>query len=131
VREIEARLVDAARSWDDKLKQALVEHLGEARGAQLSKKYSTAFDAGYQEAYSAKTAVHDIDRIEEALQTGKLGMNLYRSIEAGGDALSFKIYNAGDPIALSDILPRLENMGLKVVSEEPFEVHPEGVGRPV
>ncbi|MEX2616367.1 MAG: NAD-glutamate dehydrogenase [Alphaproteobacteria bacterium] len=130
-REIEARLVDAARSWEDKLKQALVEHLGEARGAQLSKIYSTAFDAGYQESYSAKTAVYDIERIEEALASGKLGMNLYRPIEASENALSFKVYNAGDPIALSDILPRLENMGLKVVSEEPSEVNPDGVGRPV
>jgi glutamate dehydrogenase len=129
--EIEARLVEAARSWEDKLKQALSEHLGKARGSQMFRKYGGAFAVGYRETYSAKTAVYDIERIDDAIETGTLGLNLYRPIEAAENALSFKIYNAGDPIALSDILPRLENMGLKVVSETPCTVTPAGVDRPV
>jgi len=129
--EIEARLVSAARSWEDHLKQALVDHRGEAIGSELNRKYGSAFPVGYRESNSGKTAVHDIDQIETAIASGRLGMNLYRPIEAEDNSLSFKIYNAGDPIALSDILPRLENMGLKVVDETPTVVCPDGVQNPI
>ncbi len=130
-KEIEGRLEDAARTWQDRLAQALIENLGEARGNQLLKKYADAFPTGYRESYSAQTAVFDIARIEEAFDSGALGMNLYRPIEAEENELSFKIYNVGDPIALSDIMPRLENMGLKVFRETPADIRPAGMEQPV
>ncbi|MBV9521752.1 MAG: NAD-glutamate dehydrogenase, partial [Alphaproteobacteria bacterium] len=50
-----------------------------------------------------------------------LGMKLYRDpAQSGG--LGFKIYHAGSPVALSDVLPMLENMGLKVIGEVPHEI---------
>ena len=130
-KEIEDRLRDAARTWQDRLEQALIENLGEARGNLLFKKYRDAFPTGYLESYSAQTAVFDIARIEEAFDSQTLGMNLYRPIEAEENELSFKTYNVGEPIALSDILPRLENMGLKVIRETPADISPAGVERPV
>jgi glutamate dehydrogenase len=131
IKEIEGRLTDAARTWQDRLSQVLVENLGEAKGNQLFKKFADAFPTGYRESYTAQTAVSDIARIEEASQSGTLGMNLYRPIEAEENELSFKIYNAGEPIALSDILPRLENMGLKVFRETPADIHTAGAEQPV
>ena len=130
IKEIEARLRDAARTWQDRLEQAMIENLGEAQGNLLFKKYRDAFPTGYRETYSAQTAVFDIARIEESYESQSLGMNLYRPIEADENELSFKIYNVGDPIALSDILPRLENMGLKVVRETPADIAPVGAERP-
>lgn len=130
-KEIEDRLRDSARTWQDRLAQALIENLGEARGNLLFKKYREAFPTGYRESHSAQTAVFDIARIEEAFDSQTLGMNLYRPIEADENELSFKIYNVGAPIALSDILPRLENMGLKVVRETPADILPDGAEQPV
>src|SRR5690606_29143834 len=43
--------------------------------------------------------------------------------------LRFKLYQAGAPVPLSDALPVLENMGLRAVSEIPYEVHFKGDGR--
>ena len=45
---------------------------------------------------------------------------------AAGDAqgrLLLRILQAGDPISISDILPMLENFGLRVVAEHPYQVH--------
>lgn len=131
VKEIEDRLREVARSWQDRLGQALVETLGEARGNQLLRKYGEAFSTSYRETYSAQTAVFDIARFEEAHENRALGMNLYRPLEAEENELSFKIYNVGDSIALSDIMPPLENMGLKVIRETPFGVRPDGGDHPV
>src|SRR6185312_15776259 len=38
----------------------------------------------------------------------------------------FKLYRAGDPIPLADVLPVLDNMGLKALSEEGFALTPIG-----
>ena len=43
---IEARLLEAILSWQDRLKSALLEHLGEERGSDLFQAYGDAFPAG-------------------------------------------------------------------------------------
>ena len=40
--------------------------------------------------------------------------------------LAFKLLRSGRPVLLSDVLPLLENMGVKVIDERPFEVRPKG-----
>ncbi len=124
VKEIEARLQEATRSWADRLQEALVEAHGEERGNALFRRYGEAFPTAYREAFTAQAAVFDLRRIEKVLESGRLGMNLYHPIEAADDELRFKIYNRGHPVPLSDVLPVLENMGLTVVSEVPYEVAP-------
>src|SRR3546814_12700443 len=88
-----------------------------------------AFPTSYREEFPVPTAVADIDRIEETLRTGELGMNLYRPLEAEDNRLRFKLYQVGAPVPLSDALPVLENMGLRAISEIPYEVHFQGDGR--
>ena len=122
--DIEATLLESARSWADKLRDALVEAKGEEAGLRLDHRYAGAFSQGYRERHTPGTAVFDIDMIEQTVETGDLGMHLYRPIEGHEDELRLKLYRAGEPIPLSDVLPTLENMGLKVISEEPFEVTP-------
>jgi glutamate dehydrogenase len=130
-REIEMRLVEAGRSWGDKLKRALIEAGGEEAGLQRFVRYEEAFPVAYTEAFSAHAAVYDIGCVDRVLETGELGMNLYHPIEAGEDAFRFKIYHPGDPVALSDVLPMLENMGLKVLGEDSYGVAPTGAERTV
>ena len=42
------------------------------------------------------------------------------------DHLAFKLLRSGRPILLSDVLPLLENMGVRVSDERPYEVRPQG-----
>ncbi|MFZ5791330.1 MAG: NAD-glutamate dehydrogenase [Pseudomonadota bacterium] len=129
--DLEAKLVEAGRSWSDYLQEALIEAKGEEKGLALLRRYADAFPLGYRERFNAHAAVFDIDRIERAIQRNRLTMNLYRPAEAAANELRFKIYNAADQIALSDVLPMLEHMGLKVISEMPYLVQPAGHARPV
>ncbi len=119
---VEASLIEAARSWADKLQTALVEAKGEAKALRLVARYGAAFSEGYQELHSADAAVFDIDRIEETLASGRLGVNLYRPLEAADHELRFKIYNPGGPVQLADVMPVLDNTGLKVNSVMPHDV---------
>jgi glutamate dehydrogenase len=129
--ELEAVLVEATRSWRDHLQSALTDAKGEAQGLELLQRYGDAFPVAYRERFPAQVAVFDIDRIEQALQGQTVTLNLYRPIESPPEELRLKIYNAGEQLALSEILPMLEHMGLKVIGEIPFTVKPAGTDRTV
>ena len=122
VAALERDLVDASRSWDDDLRDALVEHVGEERGKRLHDIYRSKFSGAYCESFVAKAAVADITIIETLSNPADLALNMYRPIEAPANTVRFKIYHAGSALALSDCLPMLENMGLKVVEERPYEI---------
>ncbi len=123
---LEADLAEASRSWTQRLEGALVAERGQEGGLRVARRFGKAFPLGYQERLGEAVAVQDIARIEEALETGGLAMNLYRPPGAGPHSLHFKLYVTGQPVPLSDVLPMLENMGAKVIGEAPHEVRPEG-----
>ncbi len=118
--QVEARLADAARSWSDHLRDALLDRHGEAVGLKLYRRYANAFPPGYQASQSAQAAVVDMDRIEQA--GGALALNLYQPLEAADHQAAFKLYHPGTTVPLSDVLPVLENLGFRVISEVPHEL---------
>ncbi|NIA71020.1 NAD-glutamate dehydrogenase [Pelagibius litoralis] len=120
--KLEQDLVQASRSWSDLLEEALVAELGEQRGLRRRVRYERAFPPSYQRHFDSTTAVFDIERIEEALNSNDLAMNLYRPDDGPEELLHFKIYILDNPVPLSDILPMLENMGLRVIGEIPFDI---------
>ena len=126
VRELEAALAAAARRWDDDLKEALIEALGEARGNELFRRFGGAFPAGYREEFTARAAVPDIEMMARLSEAQPLAMSLYRPLEAEPGTLRFKLFHLGAPVTLSDSLPMLEHMGLKVIDERPHRVSPPG-----
>jgi len=117
---IEAQLVAVSREWTDDLADALIESQGEGRGSALFQRYRRAFPAGYRDAFDARVAVADLERIVRLGADGAIAMSLYRRVNAPEDLVHFKVYHAGDPVPMSDILPMLENMGLRVIEETPF-----------
>src|SRR5258706_2478205 len=104
VREIENRLAQAVRRWEDDLYDQLIAHAGEERGNELMLSFGRAFPAGYRENYSARAAVHDIDLAERA-QSDDLQMSLYLPLEAPPGSLRIKVLRAGQPVPLSRSLP--------------------------
>src|SRR5207253_3211212 len=63
VRAVEARLVAAARRWEDDLEDALIESLGEARGNALFRHFGAAFPAGLPRVW-----MHDLGLLAVARQ---------------------------------------------------------------
>lgn len=119
---LEKKLVDAGRSWTDNLRDALVEHYGEEKGNELFKLYGSAFQAGYCENFTARMAVVDIEYFETLSSDKILAMSLYRPLEEPEDSIRFKLFRIGATIPLSDVVPILEKMGLRIISERPYEI---------
>jgi glutamate dehydrogenase len=122
-RMLQRRLIDAGRSWQDDLRDALVEHYGEEQGNELLKRYGHAFPASYCENFTARMAVVDTEYFETLSDDTMLAMSLYRPLEEPEDSIRFKLFRRGATIPLSDVVPILENMGLRIISERPYELH--------
>lgn len=122
VKAIEAKLAEAARSWQDELRSSLLEQYGEEQGNELISKYLNIFPASYRDNFLVRSAMSDIEYIEKLSPTHTLEMNFYRPIDDPSVNLRFKLIQRKDPIVLSDVLPVLENMGLRVIDEWPQEL---------
>jgi glutamate dehydrogenase len=120
-REIELLLVAATRSWTDDLEAALTDEFGEEEASRYLRQYGEAFPTGYRAEWVARSAIADIKRIEELAKPDGLSMNLYRPLENPA-MIRAKLYRSGGELALSDMLPMFENMGVEVNDERPYEL---------
>lgn len=130
LKALENKLIEAGRTWQDDLRDALVDHCGEERGNELLKRYDNAFPWSYREAFEARIGVVDIEYIETLSDKKPLAMSLYRPLEDTEDTIRFKLFRIGATIPLSDVVPILEKMGLRIISERPYEITPK-FGTPV
>ena len=121
---VEQRIVEASRTWEDNLQEALVDQYGEEQGNRYFNEFHGAFPSSYKDHFSPRTACFDIKHAEAARDNDALEMNLYRPLTQTENTVNFKLFSHNGFIAPSDILPVLENMGLKVVGEHPYEIKP-------
>ncbi|WP_069766599.1 NAD-glutamate dehydrogenase [Streptomyces sp. LUP47B] len=119
---IEARLVEAARSWADGWTEALNAELGEERAAELSRRYGTAFPEGYKADHTPRSAVADLVQLERLGEENDFALSLYEPVGAAPEERRFKIYRKGDAISLSAVLPVLSRLGVEVTDERPYEL---------
>src|SRR5499427_5190634 len=125
---IEHRIGEAALTWYDRLRQVLIERRGEAAGLALASRYRHGFPLGYQEDVTPEEALGDL-RVLEALreQPRALQLSLHRPAGQKPQRVHLRIVRLTDPVPISDVLPMLENFGLRVISERPYELAwPEG-----
>lgn len=119
---IEARLVEAARSWADGFGEALNAECGEERAAELLRSYGNAFPEGYKADHSPRAAVADLVHLEQLTEEQAFALSLYEPVGAAPDERRFKIYRKGASVSLSAVLPVLSRLGVEVVDERPYEL---------
>ncbi|MGW3340877.1 NAD-glutamate dehydrogenase [Streptomyces sp. NPDC001009] len=121
---IEARLVEATRSWSDGFAEALNAECGEERAAELLRRYNNAFTEGYKADHSPRSAVADLVHLERLSndKDNDFSLSLYEPVGAAPGERRFKIYRKGDAVSLSAVLPVLNRLGVEVVDERPYEL---------
>ncbi len=122
---ITAEINQVAYSWEDELRDAILETRGEVEGNALLRAYNDGFSVGYKEAFSPLTAVADIERMQQLSETTPLSMVFYQPVVDDG-LLHFKVFHRGDSLPLSDLIPIMENLGLKVLGEHPYRIQRDG-----
>ncbi|WP_293906538.1 NAD-glutamate dehydrogenase [Phenylobacterium sp.] len=127
LRKLEAQITEAARTWEDRFNATVRAGGGDpdAMAATVAK-YRDAFPAGYRDRFNAAQALEDVAVIEGFGPDQTLCARAYRTAADGPLQFRLKLYRRIVPAALADVLPILENMGLKALAEAGFAIAPEG-----
>ena len=122
--ELEARIVEATRSWDDDLQAVL--HRGERRGGRARR--SSAATARRSRPPTARTCSRA--RRSPTCSGSRRWRATTRSTSASTGrsrrrpaTLRCKLYRRGERVSLSDVLPMFESLGLTVTDERPVPGH--------
>jgi len=119
VAALEARLAEAGRLWIDRVEAAAEEAFGEGEAHRRLSRLR-AFPVDYQARTSPQQAIADLAPIENVLAGSPLEASLHPRV---GEAVpGLRLYRRGGPVVLSDILPILENLGLRIIAEEPYRI---------
>ncbi|MFG0379718.1 NAD-glutamate dehydrogenase [Pseudomonas sp. zbq_18] len=122
---IEKEVVQACRSWKDDYASLVVESFGEAQGTQVLADFPQGFPAGYRERFAPHSAVVDMQHLFSLSDSRQLVMSFYQPLAQSESQLHCKLYHADTPLPLSDVLPILENLGLRVLGEFPYKLRRE------
>ncbi len=118
---LEQRLVEVARTWSDRLGDALRSTHGEEAGDRLMDRFGRAFPTAYEETFTVNQGLADVAHLDQLGDGHGTSVALYRPADAPDDVRRFKLFRV-DPLSLTDILPIFTHMGVEVVDEQPFEV---------
>ena len=124
VKEIENNIIELTKTWSDRLAASITAAHGEALGKTLERKYTNAFSRSYMEHNLPSAALVDIGKLEQLDDKHTLDMLFYRPQEEQADSqvVKLKLFHRAEPIHLSDVLPMLENFGLRVIDESPYKI---------
>jgi len=122
VRSLEKKIVHALLSWNEELRNILVQKQGEEAGLKAARTIGEMFPSAYMEDVSPWVAAFDVEKIALLKESDDLQLSLYRPRSKKTGIIRFKVFRLGRSIPLSDVLPMLEDLGLHIVSERPYEV---------
>jgi glutamate dehydrogenase len=124
IKRIEQRIENAVISWRDHLRVQLIDRFGQDEGFGLFREYGESFSPAYEDDTDPRIACLDVKRMDGLLK-GEHENFLLLHQPAGADAstLHFRTFRKGEPLALSRVLPLLEDLGTEVYAERPYPVN--------
>lgn len=108
-------------TWNESLQSRLSTEFDCNQTVALINRYSAHFPTSYQERCSVDEAIVDVKHMNALNQKQPFRVAFYRSHQ-NNNHLRLKLFQFNNPIALSDVLPMLENLGLRTLNEYPYEL---------
>jgi glutamate dehydrogenase len=118
---LEREVVEATRTWDEDLVEALRADVGDEAGGRLIGLYGKAFPEAYKEDVYPRVAVTDIRRIEMLDSDDAVEVGLHQEPGCPPDERRFKLYRRG-PLTLTRVLPMFTHLGVEITDERPYEI---------
>jgi glutamate dehydrogenase len=116
LRELELDLIALTRTWEDGVRERLVERFGRARGNELAARWGPRFPEYYRASIDPSMVIGDVENLDRLEQGGEpfvVGMQN----EPGRTRVA--LYKTGGKVELGEAMPTLEDLGLRVVEEVP------------
>jgi glutamate dehydrogenase len=126
VNTLEREVTDLTRTWEDELFEKLAGSKGDSEARKLFERYNKTFSDAYKADTSASTTLRDIEQLER-LADAPYCVDILNVLDS--DTTQVKIYHHNRSLVLSDVMPVLENLGLRVIEQisYPLEDSPNGL----
>ncbi|MCL7972798.1 MAG: NAD-glutamate dehydrogenase [marine benthic group bacterium] len=129
--DLREKVRETIRSWGEKVRAALEETVGPQPAAELVHRYGSAFSSEYVATTPVRTAVRDIEVLEEVRSSGMSRVTLLDLDPPEDHRYWLTAFDRGESHALSDVMPVLENFGFRVIRAEAHDVALEDGGQPL
>ncbi len=110
---LEEELTEATRTWDERFIDAVYDWPSEQRGVD--------FPDSYKEIFSPAQGVVDLQELNALTGADQMRALVVDTGAADAADLRLRLYRRAR-IALPDVLPHLEHLGVSVIDEWPFEI---------
>ena len=120
-KDLQQRLIEATRTWDEDLSEVARIEYGEEAGARLIGLYGKAFPEAYKEDFSPRVGVVDLRQFELLNNMDATRLNLYHEPGSPSAERRFKLYRRGR-LSLTAVLPLFTHFGVEVIDEHPYQI---------
>jgi glutamate dehydrogenase len=122
---LDARIQGMLRGWNDAVEDEIVarEEEDAGRAAAIAARHAEAFPLAYRSIYGPAEAAIDISRLRRlSAPSNERDARLHCLTGDCSGTLRLKLYQRHGSLALSDVVPALENFGFKVIEDQPTEL---------
>jgi len=120
-KDLQQRLIEATRTWDEDLSEVARIEYGDEAGARLIGLYGKAFPEAYKEDFSPRVGVVDLRQFELLDNVDATRLNLYHEPGSPSAERRFKLYRRGR-LSLTAVLPLFTHFGVEVIDEHPYQI---------
>ncbi len=113
---LDARISAMVRGWDDAVEASLATLGDRGNATRLALRYAASFPPAYRSGAGPDEAARDIFALNMLADQSCRRVRFYRNVDDASAVLRIKVYSLG-AIALSDVVPALENFGFRVIEE--------------
>jgi glutamate dehydrogenase len=118
--ELEADVLALARTWEDRLREALSVTVGSDSARSLAERWSERFPEYYRISTPLELVAGDVVALDRLSRDGaRLSVGLQNETAADERLTRIAVYRLDGKLDLSAMLPLLEDLGLRVVEEVP------------
>jgi glutamate dehydrogenase len=113
--ELQSELRELARTWDDRLRDELVERLGDERGRMLAARWGRRLPEQYKASLRPADGAEDVCCLER-LSNGASDLVVGLADDVS-ERTRVSLYKRGPKVELSRATPLLEHIGLRAIEE--------------
>ena len=118
---METQVAAAVATWTDNLRSTLLAALPAARAITLFERHAGRFPLAYQSEVTPAAAVADLEALEQlAAAPDLLHLRLHRPTGTPRHLIHLRVARHGSALPIADLLPVLENFGLRMLAERPW-----------
>lgn len=116
---LEEAVRQLARPWEEELIEVIQGQAADDEGNFIIEQYSQAFSAAYQASFTPAQALSHIQILQ-----AQAAESLRLAIAHKNAQWVFTLFNNGTSLTLSDVVPILEHLGLRVLGEHSYLISP-------